>query len=159
MKCFLLWLFCVFFMGGCAVLNAPVCHSRDLSSYHTFYVPNQDGDKLELAPIITQSLQKAGIKTQTGFLPKTNTPGCAIIRYHYETLHEGAFHLKKLVLRVIDTHTGKTFSLSLSCQEPSLLPDTNEEIDVKAVRNLLAATPGPKSHARGSLMERETLLW
>lgn len=146
-------------MVGCAALNAPVRHSRDLSSYHIFYLPNQDGDKFELAPVITHSLQKAGIKTQTGFLPKTNTPGCAIIRYHYEILPEGAFHLKKLVLEVIDAHTGKTFSLGLSCQEPSLLPDTNEEIVVKAVRNLLAATPGPNGHVRGSLMERETLLW
>ncbi len=159
MKSLTLWSFCLLSLISCAALNAPVRHAHDLSAYKSFCVMPQADDALNLAPLIVQHLKALDIACEPSQNSKPLPSADALIRYRYETLAENTSHLQKLVLEVTDARSGKKVSVSLSAQPPSLMPDSNSDMVAKAVRNLMAATPGPKGHPRGSLMERETLLW
>lgn len=156
MKSFALWLLSLLSLISCAALNAPVRHARDLSAYQSFSVVALPNDALGLTSLIDQNLKKEGLNSRVG---DTQTANTARVRYRYETLPEDSHHLMKLVLEVVDSQSGKAVTVSVSTQVPSLMPDSNADMVAKALRNLLAATPGPKGHPRGSLMERETLLW
>ena len=159
MKSLILWSFCLLSLISCAALNAPVRHAQDLSAYKSFSVMPQADDSLNLAPMIAQHLKALGINCEASNSSKPPASADGLIRYRYETLAENTSHLQKLVLEVTDARDGKKVSVSLSLQPPSLMPDSNADMVAKAVRNLMAATPGPKGHPRGSLMERDTLLW
>lgn len=156
MKSFALGLLSLLSLISCAALNAPVRHARDLSAYESFVVVALPNDALGLTSLIDQSLKKEGLSTRES---DTQTAKLARVRYRYETLPEDSRHLMKLVLEASDAQSGKAVAVSVSHQVPSLMPDSNADMVAKAVRNLLAATPGPKGRPRGSLMERETLLW
>ncbi len=159
MKSIFLYSLLLVSLVGCAVMNAPVRNARDLSSYKSFYVQAQSNDSLSLAPIIAERLQKAGVNCTSGSAAKPTAPADALVRYRYDLLPANPSHLQKLILEVVDLRSGKTASLSQSSQPASLMPDSNTDMVTKSVNNLLAATPGPSGHARGSLMERDTLLW
>ena len=159
MKSLALWSLCLLSLVGCAAVNAPVRHASDLSAYESFYVPAQADDSLGLAAIIAQRMKAAGLTCQTGQSAKVPASADAVIRYRTEPLPGNASRLQKLVLEDVDARSGRTAGRSRSDQPASLMPESNAAMADLAVRNLMAATPGPNGRPRGSLMERETLLW
>jgi|GEM_PF-2658876 hypothetical protein len=159
MKSLALWSLCLLSLVGCAAVNAPVRHASDLSAYESFYVPAQADDSLGLAAIIAQRMKAAGLTCQTGQSEKAPASAEAVIRYRTELLPGNASRLQMLVLEVVDARSGRTAGKSRSDQPASLMPESNAAMADLAVRNLMAATPGPNGRPRGSLMERETLLW
>lgn len=140
-------------LTSCA-LNAPVKHARDLSAYKTLHVPAQPGAPDGLAEAIASQLGNLG------FQSSASAKGAdGVIAYRSEPLPGRPDHLQKLVVQVRDAKTGAVVTTARSDQPASLMPAANADMVALALRNLVAATPGPRGHPRGSLMERETLLW
>ena len=151
-------LLCLALLGlltSCRTLEAPVHHARDLSGCKTFHVTQADNDRLGLADLIAAEMKAQGFTCRTGGKPAA---GDSRLSYRHETLPGRSDRLGRLVLEV-EQPTGERLATSRSDQPASLMPADNAEMTRLAVRNLLAATPGPNGRPRGSLMERETLLW
>ena len=129
--------------------------ARDLSACKSFHVARTDSDKLGLAELIVAEMSAQGFACRSDGKAGTTD---SLIRYRWETLPGRADRLGRLVLEVHQPG-GDLLASSRSEQPASLMPADNAEMTRLAVRNLLAATPGPNGHPRGSLMERETLLW
>ncbi len=129
--------------------------ARDLSACKSFHVTQTDGDKLGLAGLINAEMSAQGFACRSdGKAAATDSR----LSYRWETLPGRADRLGRLILEVRQPG-GELLTSSRSEQPASLMPADNAEMTRLAVRNLLAATPGPNGHPRGSLMERETLLW
>lgn len=148
----------ILLLSGCAALEAPVRHTADLSACKTFHVSTEGGDPLGFAPLLVAEMEAMDLKCTHGggAAPKEAD---ALLTFRYEPLPGRADRASKLVVQAVDVRSGKVLATSRSDQEASLFPSPNAEMARLAIRNLMAATPGPKGHPRGSLMERETLLW
>lgn len=151
-------LLCLAMIGlltGCSSLEAPVHQTRDLSACKSFHIQQADADRLGLAEQIAAEMTAQGFTSRSGGRAAT---GDSRLSYRWETLPGRSDRLGRLILEVHQPN-GERLASSRSEQPASLMPADNAEMVRLAVRNLLAATPGPNGHPRGSLMERETLLW
>jgi hypothetical protein len=151
-------LLCLAVLGlltSCRSLEAPVRQARDLSGCKSFHIAQASGDNLGLAESIAAEMSAQGFACRSDGKPAA---GDCRLSYRWESLPGRADRLGRLVLEVRETGGG-LLANSRSEQPASLLPADNAEMARLAVRNLLAATPGPNGRPRGSLMERETLLW
>lgn len=133
-------------------------HTADLSSCKSFHVTTEGGDPLGFAPLLAAEMKLMNVECTEGgsAAPKSAD---AIIAFHHDLLPSRTDRVGKLVVQARDAKTGKVLATSRSDQDASLFPASNREMARLAVRNLMAATPGPRGHPRGSLWERETLLW
>ncbi len=146
-------------LTSCA-LNEPLKHTADLSGYKSFYVPAQSGDNLGLATEISNQLGTMGFTSSTGNAAKPTQAVNGIVSYRVDPMVNKTTHIQKLVVQIRDAKTGQLVAASRSDQAPSLMPSSNADMVALALRNILAATPVREGGgARGSLMERETLLW
>jgi len=151
-------LFCLALLGlltSCRTLEAPVRQTRDLSGCKSFHVAQAGDDRLGLAELIRTEMTAQGFACRSDGKPAA---GDSRLSYRWATLPGRSDRLGRLVLEVRQPN-GELLAASRSDQPASLMPAGNAEMTALAVRNLLAATPGPGGHPRGSLMERETLLW
>lgn len=151
-------LLCLALLGvltSCRSLEAPVRQARDLSGCKSFHLAQADKDRLGLAGMIAGEMRAQGLTC--GSEGKA-AAGDSRLSYRWETLPGRSDRLGRLVLEVRQPG-GELLATSRSEQPASLMPADNAEMARLAVRNLLAATPGPGGRPRGSLMERETLLW
>lgn len=151
-------LLCLALLGlltSCRTLEAPVHNARDLSGCKSFHITPASDDRLGLAELIAAEMRAQGFASRTDGKPAA---GDSRLSYRLETLPGRSDRLGRLVLEVRQPD-GEQLALSRSEQPASLMPADNAEMARLAVRNLLAATPGPNGRPRGSLMERETLLW
>lgn len=142
-------------LTSCRTLEAPVHHARDLSGCKSFHIATGAGDDLGLADLICAEMNAQGFSCRSGGKPAKDD---SLLGHRHEGLPGRSDRIGKLVLEV-STAGGEVIARSRSEQPASLMPADNAEMVRLAVRNLLAATPGPNGHPRGSLMERETLLW
>ncbi len=142
-------------LTSCRTLEAPVHHARDLSGCTSFHIATVAGDNLGLADLICAEMNAQGVSCRSDGKPGESD---SQLGYRHEGLPGRSDRIGKLVLEV-RTAGGDVMARSRSDQPASLMPADNAEMVRLAVRNLLAATPGPNGHPRGSLMERETLLW
>lgn len=142
-------------LTSCRSLEAPVRQARDLSACKSFHIAQAGGDNLGLAELIAAEMSAQGFACRSdGKADKADSR----LSYRWEPLPGRADRLGRLILEVRQPG-GELLTSSRSEQPASLMPADNAEMTRLAVRNLLAATPGPNGHPRGSLMERETLLW
>jgi hypothetical protein len=148
---------CVTLLSGCAALEAPVRNTADLSSYERFFVQVPAQDDAGLGASIAAELTAAGMPCSHGHKVPTGTQ--ALVSYRVVPLPGRPDRVATLVLQVREAAGEKVVATVRSDQDASLFPVSNQEMTRVAVRNLVAATPGPKGNPRGSLMERETLLW
>lgn len=148
---------CVLLLAGCAALEAPVRNTADLSGYKSFYVHTPAQDDAGFAAVIAAEMKAVGLECGYGAAAPKGTQ--ALVSYSVEALPGRPDRVGRLVLQVREAVGGKVVTTVRSDQEASLFPASNEEMTRLAVRNLVAATPGPRGNPRGSLMERETLLW
>jgi hypothetical protein len=151
----LLWLALLGVLTSCRSLEAPVHQASDLSGCKSFHVVPGTDDELGLAGLIAAEMSAQGFACRTGGKPANADTR---LSYRHEALIGRGDRLGRLVLEVHQPD-GQRLAASRSEQPASLMPVDNAEMARLAVRNLLAATPGPKGRPRGSLMERETLLW
>lgn len=142
-------------LTSCRSLEAPVRRARDLSACKSFHIVQADGDNLGLAGLITAEMSAQGFACRSDGQAGA---GDSRLSYRWEPLPGRTDRLGRLVLEVRQPN-GEALAGSRSEQPASLMPADNTEMTRLAVRNLLAATPGPNGRPRGSLMERETLLW
>lgn len=142
-------------LTSCRSLEAPVHHASDLSGCKSFHITQAPDDRLGLADLIAAEMNTQGFTTRAGGKPAA---GDSRLSYRWELLPGRNDRLGRLVLKV-NQPSGESVAGSRSDQPASLMPADNTEMTRLAVRNLLAATPGPNGRPRGSLMERETLLW
>lgn len=142
-------------LTSCRSLEAPVHHASDLSGSKSFHIPQAPDDRLGLADLIATEMNAQGFTTRAGGKPAA---GDSRLSYRWELLPGRTDRLGRLTLKV-NQPNGESQAGSRSDQPASLMPADNTEMVRLAVRNLLAATPGPNGRPRGSLMERETLLW
>ena len=142
-------------LTSCRSLEAPVRQARDLSACKSFHVAQAEGDNLGLAELIAAEMRTQGFACRSD---GKASAGDSRLSYRWEPLPGRADRLGRLVLEVRQPNS-EAVAGSRSEQPASLMPADNTEMTRLAVRNLLAATPGPNGRPRGSLMERETLLW
>ena len=151
-------LLCLALLGlltSCRSLEAPVHQASDLSGCKSFHIVPATGDPHGLAELIAAEMSAQGCACRSEGKPAAAD---SQLSYRWETLPGRADRLGRLVLEVRQPG-GERLASSRSEQPASLMPADNAEMARLAVRNLLAATPGPNGRPRGSLMERETLLW
>ncbi len=151
-------LLCLALLGlltSCRSLEAPVHQASDLSGCTSFHIAPANGDPLGLAGLIATEMSAQGFACRSEGKPAAAE---SRLSYRWETLPGRSDRLSRLVLEVRQSG-GERLASSRSEQPASLMPADNAEMARLAVRNLLAATPGPNGRPRGSLMERETLLW
>ncbi len=135
-------------------------YGTNLSTLKTYHVQANADDRLGIAKIIADDLNRLGYKATSGTDAPADVGG--VVTYKDVWFDDTNKYLTQLNIQVSDPESGKVLGRTRADERPSMLgkPDPKGMVET-ALYRLFAATPAPDSKTgrpRGSLMERETLL-
>lgn len=146
-------------LASCRALDHTQ-YGSDLSKLKTYHVQANANDRLGIAKLIADDLNRLGYKATSGAEVPAGADG--IVTYQDGWFDDCNKYLTQINIQVREPGTGKILGQTRSDERPSMLgkPDPTGLVET-ALYRLFAATPAPDSKTgrpRGSLMERETLL-
>ena len=145
-------------LAGCRALN-HVQYGTDLAALKTYHVQANSEDRLGIAKIIADDLNRLGYKATSGAEAPADVDG--VVTYQDVWFDNSSKYLTQLNIQVREPGSGKILGQTAAAERPSMLgkPDPSGMVET-ALYRLFAATPAPDSKTgrpRASLMERETL--
>lgn len=145
-------------LAGCRGLDHAQ-QGTNLGALKTYHVQSNADDRLGIAKIIADDLNRLGYKTTVGAETPEGVDG--VVTYQDVWFDNSNKYLTQINIQVREPGSGKILARTGAAERPSMLgkPDPTGMVET-ALYRLFAATPAPDSKTgrpRASLMERETL--